>query len=98
MHTSRATFPTEIKIGIYPEELKYCKENNGTFADLHRMKWRKRCLDALSCYYTRCKFIWRTVEHSNHKLYMTFQQCGNSNRLDLFIALQSNPSVLKLKK
>ena len=45
-------------------------------ADLYRTNWRERYFDAFSCYVTRYTFIWRTVEHSSHKLWMIFLQCG----------------------
>ena len=64
----RTTFPTEMKIGVHPEELYGCTEI-GTFlfkedsqirktnmfenAHLHRPNWRKRYFDALSCYRAR---------------------------------------------
>ena len=83
MHTKRTNFPTKMKIGKRLEELKQCTEM-GTFllsecspvrktnmfenADLHRMKWRKRYFDVLSCYRTKHTFIWRTGEHHNLKI------------------------------
>ena len=87
MHAKRTTFPTEMKTGIHLEELNYSTEIS-TFlllerspirktskfenADLERTNWQKRNFDALSCYRTKYTFIWRTGEHSNHKLQMNF--------------------------
>ena len=83
MHTKRTSFLTVMKIGIHLEELKECieiitfllsecspvrKTNMFENADLYRTNWRERYFDALSCYRTKYTFIWRTGEHTKHKL------------------------------
>ena len=52
------------------------KTNTLENADLYRTNWRKCYFDALSFYLIRYSFLWRTGKHSNHKLYLIFQQCG----------------------
>ena len=47
----------------YTEATASVKTNVFENADLYIMNWRKRYFDALSCYFARYTFIWRTGEH-----------------------------------
>ena len=68
MHIEEPKECTEVGTFLLLECSPVRKTNMFENADLYKTNWQKIYIDAVSCYRTRYTFIWRTGEHSNHKL------------------------------